>query len=130
MLKQVEQLRAVQRPLVPLEQRYHNYLAYAHELDELALRRIPQSNPFFLTHVSPDVIFRESNRVATLPLKLRQLGIEEKALRVGQPEGVLFDRIRAKYPQLGMGRYGEKRINRRLRRFLIEEVGKYPTEFV
>ncbi len=87
-----------------------------HELDELgAAKRSPSLVTAGVGHAAPDVIFREHNRVATLPPELRPAGDVLRTMRRSTGEGDLL-----------LGRfgitYGEGRISRHARRRLQESL--------
>jgi hypothetical protein len=118
-LDKITQGIKAQGQLTPLENRYANYLTQAHELDEKSL--LGAKHKRIASHVSPDVVFRESNRMATLPPELNRLKLRNKGMRAAGWEEGLYSKINEKYPKLQLGEMGDTRINRRLRRFLTED---------
>lgn len=98
--------------LNPSQMKMYNAVRIGHELDELKVR--PSHVSMFDNHLSPDVIFREHNRVVTLPKGYEGVGVARKAIR--GPEN------RSYFRPFGL-EYGKgQRLSRHARKRMVESL--------
>jgi hypothetical protein len=86
-----------------------------HEMDELgATTRGPSIVTQGTGHGAPSVIFRESNRVATLPEDLRPAGDTMRKMRAGNEAIHLFEPFGLEYGKGRLSRHAIRRLSERL----------------
>jgi len=95
-------------------------LAIAHEGSELAVK--PKEVGRFFTHLSPKVLIEESNMISTMPKKYNASKNILKKLRGSTGETDALNSLNFKY--------GEGRINRRMKRHLVEKYKKSQSDIV
>jgi hypothetical protein len=97
--------------LDPSQNRMMQGVLKGHELDELRVRPNAATAPF--QHLSPDVIYREHNRLATMPQGYEPVRSSMQQLRAGREAEALFPK------QIQYGAPGQ-RLSRHARRHLSE----------
>jgi len=103
--------------LTPEQKKMTNLMAHAHEGDEAALRG-SKSYQRFSSHFSPDILLRESNRVATLPKGMSPVGENYIALRNATGEA-------SKMQDAARGfQYGKTRLSRHARKRIADIITK------
>lgn len=95
----------------PSQNRMMQGVLKGHELDELRVRPNAGTVPF--QHFSPDVIYREHNRLATMPQGFEPVRATMQQIRAGREAEALFP------PQIQYGAQGQ-RLSRHARRHLSE----------
>ena len=111
-------LKAIAKTMKPEERKAVNSIIKAHELDELNIAqklRTPLSGGF--GHAGWEVIFRESNRVAALPKRMRTAKKFMKEFRGKGGEVLTMKGV----PGF---RYGETKLNRSARRRAIDIIAR------
>lgn len=117
--KQLRSAVAPNAPKVPSEQlKMLNAIIKGHELDELKVTPRLGTHTPLMGHSSPDVIFREHNRVTTLPPEYKETKEFMKSLRTNrfaQEQSRLFDFAGLQYGESPrLSRHARKTLSQRI----------------